>query len=198
MGEISDTAIYGIILAGEVTPFVEWTIRLAAMLRENFVTLVAGDALEGFSPSHDLCRFMLDAATDLLARETGRRIVNHGFFLDGPPGVVPFARKDDAVVMNLDDAEFAAKKAAAHGYEELRNELQRALDRFGEAPFRREVYFPAPCRLPLEAMFRQPPDYEVLGEQRVREGVFPDVIRFHRHVRPLVERLRASLGLKQA
>jgi hypothetical protein len=198
MGEISDPAIYEMILQGDAAPFMEWTIRLATMLRQDSARLVVGDALEGFNPSHDLCRFMIDAAIELAERETGHQIENREFLLEGPPGIVPLGREEGVLILTLDDSDFAAKKAAAETYEELRGEMERALARFGEAPFRSEVYQTVSRRGPLEEMFPEAPFYERFGERRVREGVFRSLIRFHGHVRPLVERLRTGLELSNS
>ena len=195
MGETRDADIYRMILTGEVAPFVRWTRRLAMMLKVNSVTFVAGDALEGFNPTHDLCRFMLDFAVELVAQETGIWIENREFLLEGPPGICPSGGDEDAVTMDLKDEEFAAKKITAQGYAELRTEMERALAKFGEAPFRREIYLRAGWRGPPEKVFATPPYYETFGELRVQEGVFRDLIRYREHVRPLVGKLRSTLGL---
>jgi hypothetical protein len=56
---MTDREIYGAILAGDHAQFVALADELAAALVHDKVELVAGDAVEGFNPSHDVCRYVV-------------------------------------------------------------------------------------------------------------------------------------------
>ena len=64
-------------------------------------------------------------------------------------------------------------------------EVQAAIERFGRAAFAVECLRPVQTGLILAAFAREPPAYERYGEQRVREGRYPDVIRYRQHVLPV-------------
>ena len=71
-------------LAGDHARFIALAEELAAALVRDDAVLVAGDAVEGFNPSHDLCRYVINAAVRL-ASSAGRSIDSYAFALDGAP-----------------------------------------------------------------------------------------------------------------
>ena len=94
--------------------------------------------MEGFNPSHDLCRFLINAAVSLLRQRTQRELGNFDFLLDGSPRDCPADLQDRAVRVELEDAALERKLAAAQGYPELSAEAETALARFGPQLFRTE------------------------------------------------------------
>jgi hypothetical protein len=143
--------------------------------------LVVCDGLEGFNTSHDLCHYLVAAATAHLP-ERARPEVRE-FPLEAPPASWAGEGSD---VLALDGAALTRKVQAAGAYTELAAEVRSSLSQMGEAAFaiesmRRVRPGPDPNAPP-----GTPPYYETFGERRVREGVYPVVIRWVDHVRPVV------------
>jgi AcrR family transcriptional regulator len=181
-GRFSDREIYSALLAGETDRFVELAAELATALREAGIQTVAGDALEGFNPGHDLCRLLIDAAVARLARE-GRPLLNLQFPLEEHPAGDGLGNP-----LDLDDEAFARKLAAARAYPEMAGEVEAALARFGSAAFRQEHLTPA-VSLPIAALYEEKPFFERHGERRVAEGHYREVLRGRQHLVPIAAAL---------
>jgi hypothetical protein len=195
-GWCSDVELYAAVLAGD-TPFL---LRLMHALVEALdgvgAECVVGDAMEGFNPSHDICRFLINAVVSLVRQRTERELGNFDFLLDGSPRDCPADLQDRAVRVELEDGALERKLAAAQGYPELRAEAETALARFGSQLFRTEWLRPvADWRQGLDGMAEEPPHYERVGEGRVSSGLYADVIRYRENVRPLVKALWRDAGL---
>ncbi len=191
-GRFSDQEIYTALLGGEVERFVALAAELAEALREMGVRTVAGDALEGFNPSHDLCRLLIDAAAARLARE-GRPLVNLQFPLeDHPAAEAPGGAVErdplDRLALYLDDEAFERKLAAARTYPEMADEVEAALARFGPDAFRHEHLTPA-ASWSVATLYEETPFFERHGEQRVAEGHYRDVLRGREHLVPVAAAL---------
>ena len=193
-GRLSDRAAYQMILhgaAGEAAAIVE---ELAASLVGDEVDYVVADAYEGFNPVHDLCRVLVDVAVEV-ARRRGRPLASFGFPLEAPPGTPTPGLGPAAVVVDLDEAEWRRKLAAADAYPELAAEVARATRVNGSAAFRREVLFEVAEGQPLERLLAAAPFYESHGERQVAAGHYREVLRFREHFLPLAEEVRArALG----
>lgn len=189
-GRYPDTLVYRLLLEGRVDVFVTLAEELAAALATANVDCVAGDAVEGFNPAHDVCRLMVDGAVELLRRRTGRAVHNYEFLLDGPPDV----HYPGSVVVRLDEAALQRKLAAARDYTEMREEVEAALGRYGRQAFAMECLRPAATTSPTFRFEQEPADYERYGEQRVKEGRYSEIIRYRDHVRPVAMAIAAALG----
>jgi hypothetical protein len=197
-GRYSDKAIYQLLLEGRVEVFVDLVEELADALVSAGVDLVAGDAVEGFNPSHDVCRFVIDGAVALASRRTGRVIDNRDFVLEGRPDACPEASRAAATWLRLDDAALDRKIDAAMEYPELRQEVQAALERFGRVAFAVECLRPTTTALMLDAFEQELPLYERHGETRVREGRYVDIIRYRQHVLPVRTAIDAAVYARAA
>ncbi|HEV7671338.1 MAG TPA: hypothetical protein VGS22_22700 [Thermoanaerobaculia bacterium] len=186
-GRFSDREIYSALLAGETERFVEVAAELAEALREAGIQIVAGDALEGFNPGHDLCRLLIDAAVARLARD-GRAVRNLQFPLEEHPTAETGENGPTDLALDLDDPAFARKLAAARSYPEMAGEVEAALARFGPAAFRRE-HLAAAVTPPLAALYEQTPFFERHGERRVAEGHYRAVLRGREHLVPVASAL---------
>src|SRR5215470_17044860 len=60
-GRFTDRAIYDAILDGDAAMLGTLVDEVAASLADGTVTYVVGDAAEGYNPSHDLCRLLINA-----------------------------------------------------------------------------------------------------------------------------------------
>lgn len=189
-GRFTDRAVYEAVMAGRHELFVALARELADELEKAGIEYVAGDAVEAYNTSHDLCRMTIGAAVSLLARRTGRVLPCYDFLLVGRPDECPPALRDRAILLALDEAALARKRAAAAGYPELAAEVERAVAAVGMEAFRHEVL--RPCS--LDAGFVPPvakPYYETYGEKMVAQGRYEHVLRWEEHLRPLAETLRA-------
>jgi hypothetical protein len=191
-GPYSDREIYSWVLEGNVEPFVECAASLADRIESEGIGLVVGDAREGRIMSHDVLRFALNAAV-VRARKKGTSVRNFDFVLDSIPRQRPSG--GGAISLSLNDEEFAAKYAAAQNYEELKTEVDKALQLYGEAPFRTEIFEPVEDDARLDDLPSETPHYERHGEEQVKLGVYPAVIRYRDHVLPLAQEIRRQLGV---
>jgi hypothetical protein len=151
--------------------------------------LVACDGLEGFNTSHDLCHYLVVAAA---ARqpEAARPEVRE-FPLEAPPASWAGVSSD---VLALDEPALARKVRAALAYTELAAEVRSSLTHLGAAAFAIEALRRVRPGPDPNAPPGAPPHYETFGERRVREGVYPEVIRWADHVRPVVNHIWPQPG----
>ena len=191
-GRYADKDIYRFLLDGRVEVFVDLVEELADLLVSAGVDAVTGDAVEGFNPTHDVCRFVIDGAVALARLRSGRAIDNRDFVLEGRPDVCPEASRAAATWLRLDEAALDRKIDAALQYPELRPEVHAAIDRFGRDAFAVECLRPVTTALMLEGFEQALPAYERYGEQRVGEGRYTDIIRYHRHVLPVRAAIEAA------
>jgi hypothetical protein len=184
-GWMSDRAIYSAILDRDFARFTELADRLAEELAATGADCVVADAVEGYNPSHDVCRLVVNTAVRLL----GREVTTYDFLLVGAPDACPAEVRERAVWLELDEAALARKLAAARSYAELAGEVEAALERFGVAPFRTECLRPVDPTERYGWDPREIPYYETYGEKRVAEGTYQRVLRFREHVQPLADAL---------
>ena len=186
-GSLTDRALYEAIRRGDMARFVDLARTLAALVVEQRISVVVGDAAEGFNPGHDVCRFVIDAAV-LLAAQRGQPAGNFEFVLDAAPGApAPGVPRGDARCVTLDDRALDRKLAAARGYLELRAEVDGALARFGREAFRHEWLRPPTTADVVAAWDAEPPFYEQHGRARVAQGVYAEPLTWRDHVRPVFQ-----------
>lgn len=187
-GRLSDRELYRAILAGDLGLFTALVDELAQGLED--VDVVAGDAVEGYNPGHDVCRLLLNAA--LLYREEGQRPASFEFPLIGSPDDCPAEDLGAALRLELDEESLRRKLEAARAYPELAGEVDAALAAHGTGSFQVECLRPVRYGLDIGHIghrFSHPPFYETYGEKRVAQGHYGEVIRFHQHLAPLAEGL---------
>jgi hypothetical protein len=187
-GRLTDAALYDAILRRDLPFFRALADELAEALDEHDVDYVAGDAAEGYSSGHDVCRLLIDAAVALVNRQRDRPMLNYDFLLDGPPNDWPKGA-DQAIRIRLTRAAFERKLAAARNYPEMAGEVERAVRRLGTEAFRVE------CLRPVAAgtgpgTAPGVPYYERYGERQVAAGHYRRVIRLREHILPLARALR--------
>ncbi|MEK6373108.1 MAG: hypothetical protein AABO58_10465 [Acidobacteriota bacterium] len=188
-GRFSDKEAYRLLLDGRADVFLALLHELAEHLAGADVTCVAGDAMEGFNPVHDVCRALIDAAVGLIATRRGRVLRNYEFSLHD--GVTGEDSGDGALVVDLDPPALERKIAAAREYPEMRDEVEAALARAGAAAFASEHLRPSSLQKKMSEFAVTPPRYEEYGEMRVGEGRYREVIRYRQHVLPVLSALEA-------
>lgn len=187
-GPLSDVEVYEALLAGDVGIFIGLLDGLAASFVRRKVDFVVGDSAEGFSPTHDVCRYLIDAAVALAQRRTGRRIANYQFKLTEWSDAGEECHDDACLHYALSDDLFAAKLAAAERNTALAREVAGAFAMHGRDYFRRECLRPAGAVLSTGCA-PATPYYEEAGAARAARGDFDTVIRYETHVRPIVDAL---------
>lgn len=192
-GRFSDRGIYEALLEQNFGAFLKLTDELTELFARNHVTCVIGDAAEGYNPAHDVCRYLINAAVRRARKDRAHPLANFDFLLTGEPIADLDARRDGDVLLRLDEETFQEKVAAAKGYGELADEVERTFGELGSRAFQNE-WLRAVDFCPGEGVnqdgFSEPPYYEKYGESRVAAGIYSQVLRYREHVLPLI----AALG----
>lgn len=187
-GYLADRDVYDALIRGDMQPWFDLMDRLAERFVTTGVRCVVADAAEGFNPTHDLCRYVVDAAVTR-ATLLGADIRALEFDLDASP---ENAEGGPGVRLDLTPDALARKMAAARSYVELEDEVDAALDRYGEAAFAAETLRDAHSgRRQWSAL--SPPYYECVGRQRVSRGTYATVIT-HAHLALVQQGLLARAG----
>jgi hypothetical protein len=188
-GAVSDAAMYRALLEKNIPLFLGMLHSMAASLVRHEIDFVAGDASEGFNPTHDICRVLINGAVAQAERARGKAIANYEFCLT--EGEEHCQERHDSRCMHLllEDGLLHQKLDAAEGYAEMRDEVRQAIARRGREHFRIE------CLREVSTSATQKHDsgkpyYETWGEQRVAQGQYESVIRFQEHMLPVMEAVR--------
>src|SRR5207244_7404681 len=206
-GAMSDLSFYQAVLDGHIAAFVDLAKRLGDALIDLKPPYVAGDAREGFNPTHDICRMIIDAAVSR-ARRGGASIENYAFFLFAPHENAP---SEGAINKRLGDEELQRKLAAARAYPELAGEAEAAFTGTSRNLFPRHADLAAVVDASMDGMNERSlaterlaaagnlpaanaerPFYEMYGERLVASGAYQRAIRYREHVQP-IERALAAL-----
>lgn len=115
-GRITDLELYGAILSHNYDLFIKLSDELADFLIREEIEYVAGDAAEGYSSAHDICRLVINAAVETVRLKYGGSVSNYDFLVVGSPDESSSSADGEAIWIHLDDDIFSAKVAAAHGY----------------------------------------------------------------------------------
>ena len=192
-GGLDDAGIYAAILSGRIDFFLGIVERFADWLQLQNVDRVVSDGVEGYNPTHDLCAAMTASAVRICAARNGRHIGHYTFPLIGPP--VPAPVPEGAILVELDDSEVDEKLALSRDYAAraggaLVAEVDEMIERLGAPGFAREMLAPADLERDFAQFRHNIPFYESYGEKKVLAGVYPEAIRFQRHMLPILAALQ--------
>jgi len=190
-GRLTDRAAYAAILEHEFDLFIRLAKELAAAFTAERIDYVAGDAAEGYSPTHDVCRLIINEAVKIASRATERPVENFEFYLRTRQIDCEAPRAGDTY-LKLNEEAFARKMATAKGYTALTEEVSAALSRTPIDAFRMERLRRVEMLGDNHYWDSQRPFYEQYGEQQVAAGHYDRVLRYREHIEPLVKAL--SLG----
>jgi hypothetical protein len=189
-GVTSDRGFYSAMMNHDLDFFLGIADQLCSTILEEDSDCVIGDAVEGYNPSHDVCRLLINSAVRMADEISGRHISMYDFLLVGLPDDCPLHLRGDALMLSLDDECLNRKLDAAKDYPELASEVESAIKNFGVARFRTECLRPVDIRNWQGWTSDDKPDYETYGERRVAEGVYDRALKFREHVYPIAEALR--------
>jgi len=129
-GRLTDLEVYAAILNGDSELFAGLVEEMCEAFVAEQIDYVVGDAAEGYSVAHDICRTMIDGAVELAEYQYGHTIANFDFLVVGRPEE---SHDDNAITIHLDDDAFTRKINAALAYTpKLAQDVEAAL---GGAPF---------------------------------------------------------------
>ena len=188
-GRFTDVAAYSAILSHDCAVFAGLARELARHLIDQRINYVAGDALEGYNPTHDVCRLVIGAAVEMANRSGDHKARNFDFPLAAPPDNYSEAHGDQALRIAVDDRAFARKMSAARAYSELASEVETAINDNKEEAFRVECLRPVSNCERGDRFAAAPPYYEQHCEKQVAAGYYTHVIRYRQHFLPLAEAL---------
>jgi hypothetical protein len=115
-GRFTDREMYDAFLNGNYSLFIELAAELADEFFRHRIQYVVADSAEGYSPTHDACRLLTDAAVEIVKIKYGRQIANFDVAVVGPPDECPRQDRERAIWIHLDDEAFARKLATAGSY----------------------------------------------------------------------------------
>jgi hypothetical protein len=188
-GRVTDVDLYHAIVRRDFQLSIRLAEELAQQIHEQEIEYVAGDAIEGYNPAHDLCRLIINSALIILKHRRRTVLSNFDFLLSGRPDVYAAETHSRAIMLHLNDKELETKLKAARGYRELQDEIDTTLDSYGSDAFRTECLRPAKFTNGSYDL-QGTPFYESYGEKQVAAGFYSDVIRYREHMIPLAEALR--------
>lgn len=124
-GRLTDLEVYAAILRGDSELFAELVEELAQAFVTEQIDYVVGDAAEGYSVTHDICRVMIGAAVERAKQEYDHQVANFDFAVVGAPGET---QNREDLWFNLDAGAFARKVNAALAYTpKLARDVEAAL-----------------------------------------------------------------------
>jgi hypothetical protein len=188
-GPVSDAGVYCALLETNIQFFLDLLHGLADSFIRRGVDFVAGDASEGYNPTHDICRALVNAAVELAEKATGRSIPNYEFCLTEWEQNCENLHDSRCLHLRLEDDMLRHKLKAAADYGELKEEVQRAITARGEQYFQIECLRKVSAVI-AEETYTAKPYYESFGEKRVAEGEYVSVIRYKEHMLPILNALR--------
>jgi len=188
-GRLTDQMAYAAILNHEFELFIDLARELSAGFVAEQIDFVAGDAIEGYNPMHDVCRLIINAAVKVASRARARQIANFAFSLVNQSDPRPEPPPANEIWLQLDDSDLARKMSAAQGYGELAGEVSGALERTPVNAFRMERLTPVEADAAAHCCDAAPPFYEQYGEKQVAAGHYQQVLRYAEHIAPLAEAL---------
>ena len=190
-GRYPDRQVYRLLLDRRVDVFVALAKELASALEEAGVDCVAGDAVEGFNPAHDVCRLIIDGAVLIVRRRTGREVRNYEFLLDGPhePSVSGLDRRPARRGRTGAEAGGGARLPgdARGGGGGARPPWTAGLRDGVPTPGRDE-------RRRRRASNRSCPTTSIMERGASPKAAIPRIIRYRDHVRPVAVAIAAAAG----
>ena len=188
---LSDREIYTFIKEGNISEISKIKEILSEKIINENYDLIIGDALEGFNPTHDLCRYIINSIVKEYQIKLNREISNYSFDLDKAPNDSPLITKSDSskISFELNELELEQKYNVAIEYPELKFEVEKVLQLYGKEAFKLEFYTKISDPHILKNWDESSPKYEKYGKERVKDGLYKEVIEFEKHMRPIAQSL---------
>ncbi len=192
VGVFTDIEFYDTILSRNTDVLTKVMKDIIRDLRNRKIDMVFGDAIEGFNPTHDLCRYMINTMVKALQIDSKHLLKNYDFLLEAPPDQIGTHEIRDARMVHLSNDELNAKINAALGYQEVAYDVSRALKHYGKQAFSKECLRPVSDLDKLTNWENEAPYYETYGKTKVEQGQYKTSISFEAHMLPLGKTLMAD------
>jgi len=196
-GTYTDEQIYQQILAKNFDFFRDLQKQITSILIEHEINVIVGDAIEGYNPSHDLCRCLVEGAVDQVRMANGNTPLNYEFPLvahpavwSDQPGSECFRLNDEATAWKLDQIRSYAQTVGGT----LLTEVDEFLKEFGEKALAEEWLTASYTAATLKQYTNNRPFYETHGRKQVAAGYYKQAILFNEHILPLIAALGMDLG----
>jgi hypothetical protein len=184
----TDIELYNIILEQDLSEILLYKNSLKDIIIRNQYDVIVGDALEGFNPTHDICRYLINGIlSDISENNDSQSISNYDFVLDSAPNNTSIDNNIGGLSFRLSDEEFQLKINAAMNYPELKYEVDTAIEKYGKEVFLWESFGRVSDLNQISNWDTLKPHYEIFGEKRVAEGAYSKVITFENHIKPIAE-----------
>jgi hypothetical protein len=183
----SDQEMYRIIKEYDIEAIRNLVNEIVEDLEKNEIDFIAGDSLEGFNPTHDLCRYLVNAVVKIYSHKRGKQTGNYDFLLHGPPDLCPPELVDESIWLKLEKEEFDRKMAVVRNYPEITVDIEYAFNHYGEDAFHIECLRPVKNLNQYTAWNTDVPFYESYGIQKVKDGIYKEIISFEKHLLPLAK-----------
>lgn len=186
------------LLTSEHAAVLRWVDELAADFIARDVDLVVADNWQHYNVAHDLTYVIALLATERAGRVLGRKITLVTYPVV-PAALTPSAPSAlIAADIRLPDAAAAAKNTAIAQIPGIASESADIDSAEGVDAYLFETFHHA---LPLEEVLQTPretPLYEVFGEQRVRAGIYTEIVRWPHLLRACEALVKANSATAQA
>ena len=197
-GSVWDRDLYDMLLTSEYAAVLRWADELAADFIARDVDLVVADNWQHYNVAHDLTYVIALLATERAGRVLGRKITLVTYPVV-PAALTPSAPSAlIAADIRLPDAAAAAKNTAIAQIPGIASESADIDSAEGVDAYLFETFHHA---LPLEEVLQTPretPLYEVFGEQRVRAGIYTEIVRWPHLLRACEALVKANSATAQA
>jgi hypothetical protein len=175
----TDKEIYDFILNENIRAIGKIRDKILNEVLTQGYDLLIGDALEGFNPTHDLCRYIINSVVK-------NAIKNISYKLDSVSSNKSNLISDESVFnFFLSEKEFNEKYTAALNYPELQFELDKAIQLYGKDAFMNEEYEVVEDIEMISNWSTPYPFYENYGKEKVRDGIYQHSIEFEKHMKPI-------------
>ncbi|WP_264565659.1 hypothetical protein [Flavobacterium sp. N3904] len=184
----TDKELYNMVLEQNLSEILEYMNSLKDIIIKNDYEVIVGDALEGFNPTHDICRYLINGIiSDISVNYNSKTILNYDFVLNSAPNNISLDNNIGGLSLKLSDEEFQMKFDAAIGYPELKYEVELAIEKYGKEVFLWESFGKVSDLNQISNWGTAKPYYETFGEKRVNEGSYSRIITFENHIKPIAE-----------
>ncbi|WP_237225586.1 hypothetical protein [Rubinisphaera sp. JC750] len=197
LGTFTDEQIYKAILDQDFAFFRQIRNDIAAFLAVKEIEVVVGDAIEGYNPSHDLCRCLIEGAVAEFQQTTGTTPLNYEFPLVGHPAV--WSDHPGSECYRLNDADERWKRERIFEYARtvggtLLTEVESFLEEFGPNALVEEWLTASQSAASLAQYKQTQPYYETHGQKQVEAGYYQQAILFNEHILPVITALGMDLA----
>lgn len=183
----TDRQIYNLIQSNTVAEFLKLKLTLKNFIIKNNYKIIVGDALEGFNPSHDLCRYLINSIITELG--TNHKIDNYEFFQEDISQNISGIRNEDDIIIKLNDNDFEEKVKAYTEYSEIKFEVDKFLALYDKELFTLEYFRKVTDSKNIIGWKTETPYYEEFGKKRVKDGLYKELITFEDHMKVLANNL---------